>query len=282
MKKTGLVLILLLALFSVTVGVEVTNEVDAATYLSSGVGIMSPTNSTYSPSLLTLNTLVIGLGGSNIDYSMAYSLDGKGNVTFPIAIQTHDRSFQLTISGSATLPELSEGSHNITVYEKIEINTSAPSTLWDSNTVYFTIDDGNPPITTNLSLENKTYSQNELSLNFTVDEPCSWIGYCLDGRDNVTVEGNTTLTGLPSGSHNITVYANDTFGNMGASQTTTFTVAKPQSTPISTIAAVSGVIALIIVAGLLVYFKKHKFQSLTISTKGSRSRKLRFTTSVVF
>ncbi len=73
MKKTGLALILLLAVFLFMFRAEDFNGLYGATYLSSGVGIISPTNSTYSPSLLTLKTLVIGLGGSNIDYSMAYS-----------------------------------------------------------------------------------------------------------------------------------------------------------------------------------------------------------------
>ncbi len=33
----------------------------------------------------------------------------------------------------------------------------------------------------------------------------------------MTIAGNTTLTGLSEGSHNIIVFANDTWGNMGAS-----------------------------------------------------------------
>ena len=41
---------------------------------------------------------------------------------------------------------------------------------------------------------------------------------------NVTISGNTTLTGFDDGSHYIIVYANDTAGNMGASNTVYFTV----------------------------------------------------------
>jgi len=64
-----------------------------------------------------------------------------------------------------------------------------------------------------------------------------------------------TLTGLTSGLHNLTIYANDTFGNMGASNIN-FTIAKPFPTAI--VADVSGAIAVVTIAGLLVYYKKRK------------------------
>ncbi len=151
MKKKHVCLILLLALLFVALRCQVFTEVDASTYLSSGINIVSPTNSTHSPHALTLKALVTGLSGGNIVYSMAYSIDGKDNVTVPLVTQTHERSFQLTISGSATVPTLPEGTHNITIYEKIEINTSPPSTLWDNSTIFFTVDDGISPVAAVLS-----------------------------------------------------------------------------------------------------------------------------------
>ena len=66
---------------------------------------------------------------------------------------------------------------------------------------------------------------------------------------------------MTNGFHSITVYANDTFGDMGASETITFTIAIPEPTPFPTapVAAVSGASAVVVVgAGLLVYFKKRK------------------------
>jgi len=50
----------------------------------------------------------------------------------------------------------------------------------------------------------------------------------LDGQENVTIAGNTTLVGLSSGVHNVTVYACDDAGNVGSLETLTFTVAKPE------------------------------------------------------
>ena len=54
----------------------------------------------------------------------------------------------------------------------------------------------------------------------------NWTSYSLDGQQNITFSGNTNLTDISNGLHNITVYAQDTFGNIGSSQTTSFTVAK--------------------------------------------------------
>jgi parallel beta-helix repeat protein len=81
-----------------------------------------------------------------------------------------------------------------------------------------------PPTITILSPENKTCAVNaSIPLTFKVDEFTSWMGYSLDGQANVTITENTTLPTLPDGGHHMTVYANDTFGNMG-SATVYFTV----------------------------------------------------------
>jgi parallel beta-helix repeat protein len=76
-----------------------------------------------------------------------------------------------------------------------------------------------------LSPQNLTYYNSSVPLNFTVYDysPVSWMGYSLDSEANVTVSGNTTM-GLSDGPHQVAVYANDTFGNMGSSTTTSFTV----------------------------------------------------------
>jgi parallel beta-helix repeat protein len=84
--------------------------------------------------------------------------------------------------------------------------------------------DTTPPTIAILYPENETYPVNSTALTFTVDEPTSWIGYSLDGLTNVTITGNITLTSLSEGSHQIVIYANDTTGNMGSSNMTSFTV----------------------------------------------------------
>jgi hypothetical protein len=74
----------------------------------------------------------------------------------------------------------------------------------------------------------------------------------------MTVAGNTTLADLSMGEHNVTVYAWDTAGNMGASETVTFTVAVPAPFPTVPVAAASVAVVAAVIAGLLVYFKKRK------------------------
>ncbi len=81
-----------------------------------------------------------------------------------------------------------------------------------------------PPILRITSPENKTYSK--ASLAFTINRGTSWIGYSLDNQVNETVkEGtNTSLIGLFQGPHSIILYANDSQGHMGYSNTVYFSI----------------------------------------------------------
>lgn len=89
--------------------------------------------------------------------------------------------------------------------------------------VIFLPADTEPPMITILAPQNTTYTTS-IPLTFAVNETASWIGYSLGEQANVTIAGNTTLTGLSVGAHSITIYANDTSGNMGASGTVHFMV----------------------------------------------------------
>lgn len=119
-----------------------------------------------------------------------------------------------------------------------------------------------PPEIEVLSPTNQVYNESCVALVFTVNEQCNWTGYSLDGKENMTITGNLTLTDLPNGAHNATVYANDTQGNMAASETTKFTIAVPEPTPepfpTLPIATASAASIIAVGAGLLIYFKKHK------------------------
>jgi hypothetical protein len=125
------------------------------------------------------------------------------------------------------------------------------------NEQYIPIGYGVPPEIKVLSPANQLYNESSVSLNFTVNKPANWTGYSLDGDENVTVTGNTTLTGLSSGLHNVTVYVRDEFNNTGASETISFTVTE-EPFPVVPVAAAS--VAGVAIAGvsLLLYFKKRK------------------------
>lgn len=106
---------------------------------------------------------------------------------------------------------------------------------------------------------NQTYNRSNVSLAFSTSKPVSWTGFSLDGQQNVTLRGNYTLIDLSDGLHNITVYVNDTFGNMAAS-TARFDIAKSAPFPTQLVAAVSvaSVVIAVACAGVIVYFRKRK------------------------
>lgn len=119
-----------------------------------------------------------------------------------------------------------------------------------------------PPVVDLVSPENKMYNVTSVSLNFTVNKEVSWMGYSIDCQDNVTISGNTTVTELANGLHNVTVYAEDDFENIGFSETINFTIAvpepEPEPFPITLVAVASAASVAIIVVVQLTYFKKRK------------------------
>ncbi len=118
--------------------------------------------------------------------------------------------------------------------------------------------DNAPPHIFISSPENKTYNDSNVTLAFSTSEPTSKISYSLDGQNNVTITGNTTLNEVPNGSHNLTVYATDEFGNTGASEIVYFKVEAPEPFPTIPAATVSVATIAVVGAVLLVYFKKRK------------------------
>jgi parallel beta-helix repeat protein len=80
-----------------------------------------------------------------------------------------------------------------------------------------------PVITITSPVNDTTYNTDSVDLNYSINEPTTWQGYSTDGAANITLLGNTTLTGFTDGLHILTVYANDTSGNMN-STTAWFTI----------------------------------------------------------
>jgi hypothetical protein len=170
-----------------------------------------------------------------------YELDGQERVAF--TPEFYDGSCHITI-------EISNGlSHKLT----IQVHAWKPEELvsyWGYSTVTFTVDTTAPRVSI-LSPEAKSYSTSGVPLNFNADEDAASISYSLDGKENVTTFGNTTLTGLSSGEHSVTLYVWDEARNVGASETITFII---ESFPMILIAIVAS--AAVICFGLLVKFKR--------------------------
>jgi N-acetylneuraminic acid mutarotase len=185
--------------------------------------VLSPENKTYTSTDIQLVLFV-----NRPTTWMGYSLDGQDNVS---------------ITGDTGLSDVSEGLHSITVY----VNDTFGNMVSSGN-LSFSIDTLSPQIAV-LSPENRTYGGSDIQSVFTVDEPVSWMGYSLDGEDNVTVAGNVTLAVLAEGSHNIKFYAIDLVGNTGASKTVYFEIAP---FPTVLVVAVAVTVTIIFAAAYLI------------------------------
>jgi len=80
------------------------------------------------------------------------------------------------------------------------------------------------------SPENKTYTENSITLTVEVNDPTAVVGYSLDGEETITISGTATLSNLYEGSHELTVIAKNTEGEE-SSQTVYFTVSEQGSQP---------------------------------------------------
>lgn len=108
------------------------------------------------------------------------------------------------------------------------IITSTVYRVMGSSTVNFTIDTS-PPKISKISMENETFNSTTVPLSFNVNEETSQLSYSIDNQEKVTIYGNTTLTNLTEGTHNLEIYANDSAGNIAVS-TANFTI-KPKPSP---------------------------------------------------
>ena len=210
---------------------------------------------------------------------------------YSAVLQADDEGYVLTLSNSAGLVKTdTSGSEQwFLTYANINAPLVAAAPLYDSSSLIRTADGGyvtvgtdfggtawlakispgpdvNPPVVSISSPQSKTYDINDISLEFKVNEHTSWIGYSLDGHDNITITGNLTLTGLTNGDHNLTVYAKDNVGNLGASGTISFSIVG--RFPYEWLFAGVAVAAIVIVCVLL-FFKRHALS--TYKNQGFRN-----------
>ena len=170
-------------------------------------------------------------------------LDSRGSA----AGQLYKRQYTENLSG------LRDGAHFIKIRVAGEYYGPEGGNYDCEGNVSFIINI-NPPKVSILSLGNETYSADSIPLDFITNERISQSFYSLDGQENVTINANTTLTGLSEGDHNVTVYATDEAGNTGASETIYFRIEFFPTTLVIALVAIMAVIGI----SLLVYFKKCK------------------------
>ena len=185
-----------------------------------GIYLLSPKNMTYYTNTLNLQIKVIhmwyGFSG------FRYSLDGgPWDYQYDYIEQSTRYHYDQVVTYCKPIPlNLIEGSHTLTV--KIH---GLYDTTFCAN-VTFTVNIVSPYLSI-LPSENNEYSSSEVPLDFKynfseipigyfysssevpldfVTSETSDFGYSLDGKDRVSVEGNTTLKGVPDGVHSIVMY----------------------------------------------------------------------------
>ncbi|MCW4009627.1 MAG: hypothetical protein NWF05_03285 [Candidatus Bathyarchaeota archaeon] len=187
-------------------------------------------------------------------YALDMSYEALGNAHwYPLRGTRESITNQISASGeatyecTATLPALSIGNHNITIYRGPEYSSTS---YWKELYSYvFTVVE--PPRVYVGTPTNGTDAASGVLLSFRVHAlSLSWVGYSVNGEENVTVDvtglvesklvpftiwdGNLTLNGLSSGEHNVVFYAKDGWGNSGVSTAINLQVPENSSQPTST------------------------------------------------
>ncbi|HLN46201.1 MAG TPA: hypothetical protein VK209_10895 [Candidatus Sulfotelmatobacter sp.] len=301
MNKRPVLLLLFVTLLSSYIAVHsISVNAQTTDFISfpSGITVYSPLNMTYDSHYLFLNLTLQSAGQMGYldpNINMNYSIDGDYNGAVSLTISNPGLHVVTNAAAYMSLPKLSEGSHYMTLYLFGNNQKSLyPKYLSYEDTVYFSVSmdasdtppsgwvepevtsqdqqpqDVTPPKVTMLSpARNKSFeavnlTSLEVSLNFTVNEAPSKLRFSLDGQPNATIAGNFTFRGLSAGLHNLTVYAWDSAGNVGASETVDFTITvmqepetQSESSLILPVAASIVSIGVVTVAVML-YVKKRK------------------------
>jgi len=115
---------------------------------------------------------------------------------------------------NVSLGMLSEGSY------VLKVNVTDHVGLTGSDAITIHVDLTPPRITIQSPEEGKNYSSVSVRLNFTAEDLRSGVNetaykYNLDGTGNITIAGNTTVSGLTPYDHSINVYAWDKVDEFG-------------------------------------------------------------------
>ncbi len=268
MRKTGIAILLVALLASTLTGLQFVSVAEANPYPSPGIDITltEPRNVIYNDNTVEV---VFTAKETHLRSALifAYSLDGSErkpvlNMTTlsEETLPANPPAYFKTMKGAFALSDLSEGGHKLSIYGETR---DASKTYMGFAAVDFFVD--STPVVSFLPVENTTFNSSSIQLDYTVNQPTAQVAYSLDGLENITLAENLTLTGLLDGVHNITLYATDDTGNTGASETFSFMVAVPEPSvnqslqpfPYEFVVA-SVAFAVIVAAGLLLYFKKVK------------------------
>ena len=178
------------------------------------ITVISPTNN----QILTSSSVLFSIATDKDCSAAWYSLNNSANVTLPKITTT---SFMANVS-------LADGSHSLVFYAE-----NLAGNIGKSSTITFSVNTSVPPVNTppvvviSSPQDGSTYNSQVTEIDYTAtSSSLNQCWYSLDqGVTNITVACNVAITGISSvdGTNVWTVYASDTFGNIG-SETVTFTV----------------------------------------------------------
>ncbi len=173
------------------------------------INVTSPQNKSYT----NLNWIWVNVTLNEDANWCGYSLNGAGNLTMD---NTSATSLYKNVSS------ITDGQNGVGIFCNDTVGNMAASPP-----TFFTLDKILPSITI-IAPANITYNSTNVTLSFVANGTgtnLSWCGYSLDSTANVTLPAcaNNTISAA-HGTHNITVYANDSAGNMNSSDIRYFSV----------------------------------------------------------
>jgi hypothetical protein len=158
---------------------------------------------------------------------LSYILDGSPNVK--LSITSYETS--LTSFGKGTLSNLTDGYHKVTA-----VSVDSKGNVLSGSTTFLVNTTLRFP-TLLLSPNNITYYSKEIPLTYTINDPKYTVYYRFDNSSKqITLTGNTTLSGLSEGQHTITAVASDhkTGTGLYSKQIANFTIDTINPTPTPT------------------------------------------------
>ncbi len=255
-KKTltlAILVVLLVSALAMAISVDLANA-NPILIINSvpKITLLSPQSILYYENSVNLSFYGTNMGWGTLEYSeLKYWLDGEIKGTLNTALKAGE-VFSVNLTG------LKDGKHTMEVtglvtvksltvyYGKITAQVGWGTASWTSSGQLNFTTDANAPNVSIPSWQDRTFETTDVPLNFTLSEPVSILSYSLDGNSNVTftnvvmahIYGKDNyyfvLNNLEEGSHSLKIYAKDTAGYTGESETYFFTV-NTQPTPIPTV-----------------------------------------------
>jgi len=154
--------------------------------------------------------------------SVVYEIDGNSTT-----INAESNLFS-SFNYSMNLANIEEGDHSLRIYATATGVYRNSHGIWQPFPInssyekaFFTVD-SKPPKISDLYWSADGKSDTSIIVTFKINEPTSLISYCIDNQANITITGNTTISNLSKGAHELRVYAADYAGNIGSSETIYF------------------------------------------------------------